>query len=55
MCRAVLTQAAFSYIGVEITAIAGGEAKNPGKSLLAFFVCYASNRNLLRSTDIFNL
>lgn len=30
---AVLTQAAFSYIGVEITAIAGGEAKNPGKSL----------------------
>jgi amino acid transporter len=30
---AVLTQAAFSYIGTEIVAIAAGEAKNPRKSL----------------------
>ncbi|KAI5480079.1 amino acid transmembrane transporter [Pseudohyphozyma bogoriensis] len=30
---AVLTQAAFSYIGTEIVAIAAGEAKNPKKNL----------------------
>lgn len=30
---AVLTQAAFSYIGTEIVAIAAGEAKNPRRNL----------------------
>lgn len=30
---AVLSQAAFSYIGTEIVAIAAGEAKNPRKNL----------------------
>ncbi|PAV22798.1 amino acid permease [Pyrrhoderma noxium] len=30
---AVMTQAAFSFIGTEVVAIAGGEAKNPRKSI----------------------
>jgi amino acid transporter len=30
---AVLTQAAFSYIGTEIVAIAAGEAKNPRRNI----------------------
>ena len=30
---AVLTQAAFSFIGTEIVAIAGGEAKNPRRNI----------------------
>ncbi|KAL5494696.1 hypothetical protein ACEPAI_157 [Sanghuangporus weigelae] len=47
---AVMTQAAFSFIGTEVVAIAGGEAKNPRKNiskaikrvyirLLLFYVC----------------
>ena len=38
---AVMTQAAFSFIGTEIVAIAGGEARNPRRNIPKAFVPFA--------------